>query len=578
MAKNDFVANIRERDFPPVMVATYRRLQKIYGNAAQKARLRADLSTNHRMDTDLTDVHVGLASIAQFIPQNYILPPNTPDDLLHNQDPELFAPGETLASLAAEFSLAHELGHLTVHPTGSAGGITSFGKLATKLPVESEDAMKWMNVISDLIVNHNTYTATNVVTGKKARSRQNERMMLGHTITSTMREATIPTRAPVQGAGGRTTMAEVDLALVQHGKILRDGVDAFGHPVVDNRYQPTAPCTAETTNSNGVTVICPYHADGPNPRVHDRGCYDNHRLNGDSPTTNWTTSAGKRVLVRTEDAEWRGNTQQFTDEPPNTTPFYQRFQGQGRGQQFYPSIAYTLAPQSSQYGFFPSDRLITIREEAPGGGRVTTLDIYNCPSSPETAVGNDNWVVAFMEQESLDPSMPMCPGVTFERASPLYGSTDCKTASIPIRDSAGKKIQYEVGDVKTFDSRSAKAGSMIWEAHEPEALYYLPAVKMWVPIRYVEYVDPQTGSQCMNIWTNWFGWGEFQPMARYDDREAYWRFLGLQLIAYQYASQYSVLIDGVIRNYNSIPTDGTTAGKYFMKYIGRDMHRAMEGY
>ncbi len=78
MAKNDFVANIRERDFPPVMVATYRRLQKIYGNAAQKARLRADLTTNHRMDTDLPVFTVGLASFVHLFPKNTIFPPTPP--------------------------------------------------------------------------------------------------------------------------------------------------------------------------------------------------------------------------------------------------------------------------------------------------------------------------------------------------------------------------------------------------------------------------------------------------------------------------------------------------------------------
>lgn len=588
MAKaQDLISNIRERDFPPIMVSSYRRLQKIYGTSAQRARLRADLTTNHRMDTDLRDVHIGLASIAQFIPQNYLMEPSSPGqpmDFLNDNDPELFDKGETLASLAAEFSLAHELGHLTIHPTSSQGGITSFGKLAKGLPVEAEDAMKWLNVISDLIVNHNTYTATNVVAGKKARSRQNQRLMLGHTISSTMREATLPTKAPV-ASGGRTTMTEVDMSLVQHAKILRAGVDYTGNPVADNRYQPTAPCTAETKNEAGVPVLCPYHVDGPNPRVHDRGAYDNHRLNASSPTTTFTIAAGDRVLIRKEDAEWKGNTQQFTDKPPFTTPFYQRFQGQGRGQQFYPSIAYTLAPPLpgiggfSGCGFKEAARKVTIRDEGPTGGRIPALNVYNCPSNPTAQVKTDDFVVAFMEQEILgDVSDPRCPGATFESGSPLYNSPDVKLFSIPIRDSSGKKRKYTVGDVKTFDSRSAAKGSMIWYAHEPEALYYLEEVKCWIPIRYVEYVDPQTGEQCMNIWTNWFGWGEFSPMARYDNREAYWRFLGLQLIAYQYASQYSVLIEGVIRDYRGAPQDGTKAGKLFLKYIGRDMHRAMEGY
>ena len=221
---------------PANMWRAFKTLQNLYKEPLIPMTLGSE---EHGASTDMNSITVGIDNMMKTILEYY------------HEIPEKYKSGSSY------FTVAHEFGHITTHP-GKDSDYWMNG--ANNFPIESANRQKWLNVLSDIMVNWSVMTGTNI------------REMGEHDeVKQELRDGFV---------SGQFNRECENISI--HKKLLKEGKNAYGIPMVDNRFMPI-----------GMK----------------RGQY----TNGES-----------------------GNLYKPTAE----TPFYERYVGHGRGPQFYPAISY----------------------------------------------------------------------------------------------------------------------------------------------------------------------------------------------------------------------------------------------
>ncbi len=229
-----------EVNAPLNMRRAYLQLQQIYGEEGTPLVLGTEM---HGGKTDMVQIEVGKDQMMLCLIDNY------------HRVPEKYRDSSPF------FVLGHEFGHIVAHP-GKDSKYWIEGMKA--IPVEAYQKGRWLNCISDILVNWTVITGTKVKEDVQLESIK-QQMLDGWQASQFVR---------------RCNTKE---GFAKHKSLLKNSVK--GVPLKDNRYQP-----------KGGLV----------------GQYD--------------------------DAE-PGNKYQ----PTANTPFYQKYMGHGRGEQYYPPINYCVA-------------------------------------------------------------------------------------------------------------------------------------------------------------------------------------------------------------------------------------------
>jgi len=238
---------LQEEHAPRNMRNAYLTLQQIYGEEAVPLVLGTEM---HGGKTDMVQIEVGKDQMMLCLVPNYHKVPSQYTDS------------------APFFVLGHEFGHIVAHP----GKDSKYWIEGMKeIPVEAYQKGRWLNAISDILVNWTVITGTTILADNQ-RDAVKQQMLDGWRAGQFVRRCNTP-----QG-------------FQAHREFLKTGKDAFGNPIKDNRYQPK----------------------GGKP-----GQYDNANSNN-------------------------------LYEPTPMTPFYQKFMGHGRGEQYYPPINYCVAENMAE--------------------------------------------------------------------------------------------------------------------------------------------------------------------------------------------------------------------------------------
>ena len=236
---------IKGHNAPANMRNAYLTLQQIYGQETIPLVLGTEM---HGGKTDMGQIEVGKDQMMLCLTDSGMNKTGTGN---YHKVPEKYT------SSAPFFVLGHEFGHIVAHP----GKDTKYWKSASQeLPVEGYQKGRWLNAISDILVNWTVITGTTVTENSQREAIKTE-MLNGWRAGQFIRRCN--TKEGYQA----------------HRELLKDG------KLQDNRYQPT-----------GGLV----------------GQYDNG-----TPTDKY--------------------------QPTAMTPFYQKYIGHGRGEQYYPPINYCVA-------------------------------------------------------------------------------------------------------------------------------------------------------------------------------------------------------------------------------------------
>jgi len=223
---------------PDNMVVAFKQLQQVYDEGLIYLQLGTEY---HGAHTNMDSITVGVDQMMMTILENYHSVP------------------EEFKDASAFFVVGHEFGHITTHP-GKDRNYWVSG--ASEFPVEHYQKGRWLNAISDIIVNWSVMTGSNI-TNPERRKEIQPQMLNGFRASELTREC------------GHTE---------KHAKLLSEG------KLNDNRYQPSGGKKGEYD-----------FADPTNPM-----------------------------------------------KPTIKTPFYQKFQGHGRGSQYYPPISYACEKSMSK--------------------------------------------------------------------------------------------------------------------------------------------------------------------------------------------------------------------------------------
>ncbi len=236
------MADIMQADHAPVnMRNAYLTLQQIYGEEAIPLILGTEM---HGGKTDMVQIEVGKDQMMLCLTQNYHGVP------------------EKYTDSAPFFVLGHEFGHIVAHP----GKDSKYWIEGMKeIPVEAYQKGRWLNAISDILVNWTVITGTTI-------------------LTDNQREAVKQQMLDGWRAGQFVRRCNTEKGLQAHRQLLKDG------KLKDNRYQPKGGLVGQYDNAN------------PKDKY----------------------------------------------EPTAMTPFYQKFIGHGRGEQYYPPINYCVAENMAE--------------------------------------------------------------------------------------------------------------------------------------------------------------------------------------------------------------------------------------
>ena len=243
--------------------------------------------------------------------------------------------------------IMHELGHVTIHPAGNSN---TYMDQAFSFPFPRSVTPDIMNILSDLLLNHNVMHGTNIQGTSDEDDIRRMRTIALYGLSALYQ---IPT----------CTHHE------QH-RILRNA-----GTLPDTRYAPTAPCTVEG---------CPYQV---GDLIHEIGCYDAHAFNENTPDD----EAAFKV-------------------PGTATPIWEQRVGHGRGNQYYPMIS--TACKEGLNDKWRTVKLITVGEESPLGSSIEVHNCGDCGNvwyADDTAY-TDPLMGAFDEPQSDYAEGAYCPG------------------------------------------------------------------------------------------------------------------------------------------------------------------------
>lgn len=180
---------LQEHHAPENLRVAYRQLQQLYGEANIPLVLGTE---EHGGRTDSVQIEVGKDQMMLCLKENYHKVP------------------DKYTSSSPFFVLAHEFGHIVAHPGKDA---VYWVEGAKELPVEHFQRFRWMNCISDILVNWTVMTATAVLDEK-------QRASIKKQMTDGWR------------AGQFVRRCATKEGFARHRRLLADG------KLKDNRYKP----------------------------------------------------------------------------------------------------------------------------------------------------------------------------------------------------------------------------------------------------------------------------------------------------------------------------------------------------
>jgi len=458
---------------------------------------------------------------------------------------DILAPVDGVPAAGAML-IMHELGHVTMHPAGDSDKYNRQG-LSIPIPI----SLRWsvMNVLSDLVLNHNVMHASN---------------LRGTDDPDIIRE--IRTKA-LYGLAS-LYMAPACENLSEHARLR----DAGSLP--DTRYRPTEPCTARSDpDADGNQIPCSVAAAGG---IHDVGCFDEH-------------------FVDAADASNVGN---FSVPGPGTPP-YQTERGHGRGPQIYPML-----PTAVVNNLAERFRRVRVGRSKPSSPYHDGIPVHNCKDCgniwyPRDPVYSDVAMAGFDNPQPQFADGSVCPGrIPWESTC---GSTNTVTYEIPAN------TEFTVLETLTWDNRTSAdtaIGGMepVWAVGiDPSSpgivtLRGTPGPLCYVNLAYLDHLCPDCGEPTGNLYGGVFSaWRRLGPsigrriesLVRSQDASAdkaigesiYFQQLQMQQWAAIYATMSDLEPDLRITNASGGRVNrGIASARRWIKLFGIDAARDNRGF
>ena len=199
---------LQESHAPPNMRRAFLTLQQLYGEEAIPLVLG---TSQHGARTDMVQIEVGKDQMMLCLKENYH---GVPDKYTDS---------------APFFVLGHEFGHIVAHPGKDS---VYWVEGMKELPVEGYQKNRWLNAISDILVNWTVTTATSVL--QEAQKETMKRQMTNGWRASQF----------VRECGSKEGFAA-------HKKLLEEG------KLNDNRYQPKGGLSGQYDNASSTDKYVP---------------------------------------------------------------------------------------------------------------------------------------------------------------------------------------------------------------------------------------------------------------------------------------------------------------------------------
>jgi len=507
--------------------------------------------TAHTAGNDVM-VSPALYGLADSINYHFV---GCPDEVI-----EMICPPDNSTDLPAGMAMLimHELGHVTIHPAGES---ELYQRQGSSIPIPKGMQSKVMNILSDLLLNHNVMHAANITGTSDEDTLQWIRSTAIHGLAMLYLAPTCG--SPSQGP------REVERRITEHRSMVAAGT------LPDTRYTPTEPCTAESDpDPDGNRFQCAVAAAGG---VHDIGCFDNHFV----------------------DATDTSKVDNFSIPGPDTPP-WQYNVGHGIAPQTYPTLG-----TACRYGLpdrFRRVRLGNSRDTSPYHDQIHVHNCLDC--------GNiwyrDDPVYTDVAMGTFDSPQPefadgsICPGRVPWDSAWSCGSTNTATFAM------NSGIDTLVVEAYTWDNRKSSQMGLfgmepIWAVElagtDPSITWTRgSAPRARINLSYLDHLCPDCGIPTGNMYGGAFrAWRrkdgdhiglrqENQMRSRDEGGDAlvampiYFQQLMMHQWAAIYATMRDIDDDLVLRNVNGNRlASGLASAKTFIKLFGIDCARDNRG-
>jgi len=536
--------------FPPLTMEFFEKVCMLIGGRTSGAKIvldaqgiledpdQATVVRDGSAHTAGLDVMIGTQLRGRASPVNYqydVLPTDIRQTLL--------PPDSTPVTMA--MLIMHELGHISIHPAGTSPYLAQMRSLLMPKVMQG----RVMNVLSDLMLNHNVMHGTNL-----SNADDDTRILIRKTALLGLASLYL---APACGNTG------------EHKRLREAGT------LPDNRYAPTQPCTATSDpNPDGIVVPC-----GQAGTTHSIGCFDDHYVRFDQPD----------------------DVDNFSVPGPET-PDWEVEMGHGRSPQVYPTLTQVSnIPGSSRYGkaaFRPSDRC--------NPAYRSSIEFHNCHDCGNVWYASDS-VYQNVSDGGFDDAKPLyasgerCPGR-------IPWQSNCDSSNISSWSLAAD-TEFTITGTRTYDNRPASEDGLmglepIWCVEMDSTTPGLTLVRgVGNPVArighgYVNHLCADCGSTLSSLygvgmfgaWRDWSATAGIRPeyLARVqwhprnnDDRVAgqvYFQQLQMQQWAAIYATMSDVFPDIRLLNLSGNRLNGSRAADHWIKLVGIDAARNNRGF